>query len=131
MLAFNKMNSVFEMKLGWRQRTWLLKNVFDKPFGRPIYRELQDYSTFHRSPIYFAKKRDQVIHLIDAAHMQGSEIDGSRVVEIGAGWVPLMPYMLWLIGGKRIRCIDLNRHLLKRAAIRMIRWLIADDDSFS
>ena len=35
MLAFNNMNAAFEMKLGWRQRTWLLKNVFDKPFGRP------------------------------------------------------------------------------------------------
>ena len=49
-----------------------------------------------------------MIHLIDAAQMQGSEIDGSRVIEIGAGWVPLMPYMLWLIGAKQIHCIDLN-----------------------
>lgn len=129
MQAARNMKAAFEMNLGWRQRTWLLKNVFDQPFGRPIYRGLQDYSAFHRSPIYFAKKRDQAIHLIDAARMQGSRIDGSRVIEIGTGWVPLMPYMLWLIGAKRIHCIDLNRHLLKRAATRMIRWLITDDET--
>ncbi|WP_165440477.1 class I SAM-dependent methyltransferase [Rubripirellula amarantea] len=122
-------SKVLPMRLAWRQRLWLLRNLFDHPLGQVIYRRLQIYSSFHRSPVYFAKKRDQIIHLIDLAIDSGCSVSGSRVVEIGTGWVPLMPFILWLMGAREIHSVDLYRHLLPVSANRIIRWLVNDRDS--
>ena len=100
----------------WRLRLWLLKNIFDHRCGQGLYRSLQKRSAFHRSPVRFAKKLEQVLKLVDATQEAGVDIANSTIVEIGTGWVPLLPYVMWLLGAEKVYAVDLNRHLLKSAA---------------
>jgi len=115
----------------WRVRLWLLKNVFDRPCGRTVYRLLQSRSPFHTSPERFEKKRDQVLYLVDVAERAGTRIEGATIVEIGTGWVPLLPFVVWLLGAKKTYTIDLNRHLLRPASRRILHWLVNDKSSMN
>jgi len=108
---------------------WLLKNVFDCPGGRTVYRILQCRSPFHTSTARFQEKRDQILHVLDVAERAGVRIDGATIVEIGTGWVPLLPFIAWLLGAKKVYAVDLHRHLLKPAARRVLHWLVNDEYS--
>lgn len=113
----------------WHIRLWLLKNCSDLPGGHTLYRFLQTRSRFHTSTDRFEKKRDQALHIVDVAERSGVSMANATVVEIGTGWVPLLPAIAWLLGADRVYTVDLNRHLLHSAARRVLRWLVDSESS--
>lgn len=55
-----------------------------------------------------------------AAH---ASIEGASMVEIGTGWVPVLPLALYLLGAKQIISYDLNRHLQPELTMRCVPLL--------
>lgn len=65
---------------------------------------------------------------IEYAQMIGADIglervQGATVVEIGTGWVPIIPMGLFLLGARRILSYDLTRHLLPDVTMQSVRQL--------
>lgn len=63
---------------------------------------------------------------VDYAGLIGADIgmeriQGSTVVEIGTGWVPVIPIGLHLLGVKRILSFDLTKHLLPDLTMKVLR----------
>jgi SAM-dependent methyltransferase len=50
-------------------------------------------------------------------------LEGADVVEVGTGWVPLLPTLLYLCGTQRIRTYDVARHARFRKARQMLAVL--------
>ena len=62
---------------------------------------------------------------ISLGHMRelGGAPEGLSLLEIGAGWMPVLPTCYALAGAARCRTFDLNRHISARLTFRMIRQL--------
>lgn len=52
-------------------------------------------------------------------------VEGAAILEIGTGWVPVVPLLLHLMGAKRIITVDLNRHLQAELTLQVVP-LLAD-----
>lgn len=50
-------------------------------------------------------------------------VAGATLLEIGTGWVPVVPLLLHLMGARRIITIDLNPHLQAALTMRTVRQL--------
>src|SRR4051812_19012841 len=46
------------------------------------------------------------------------DVEGAVIVEVGTGWVPVVPLALHLMGAARIVTYDLNRHLQPGLTLR-------------
>ncbi|WP_209310019.1 methyltransferase domain-containing protein, partial [Salinimicrobium oceani] len=58
--------------------------------------------------------------LIKLLHQGGVILEGKRVLEIGSGWAPVMPYfMLYQGKAKSVATFDLNRHFSKKNTERL------------
>jgi SAM-dependent methyltransferase len=55
-----------------------------------------------------------------AADVGLERLDGATVVEVGTGWVPVIPIGLSLLGAKRILSYDLTAHLLRDVAMQSL-----------
>lgn len=56
-----------------------------------------------------------------AADIGREHLDGASVVEIGTGWVPVLPIALHLLGVREIHSFDLTRHLMPELTLRALR----------
>jgi len=63
--------------------------------------------------------------MVHVAHLRdlGFALDGSTLVEVGTGWLPVLPLCFSLAGVSRCFTFDLNRHLSPRALIQTLRHL--------
>lgn len=52
-----------------------------------------------------------------------ARLDGASIVEIGTGWVPVVPLLLHAMGARNIVTFDLNRHLQADLTMRAIGLL--------
>lgn len=96
---------------------WLVKATLQGvmsrvPCGRVIYRVLQDFTGTRRLDIhdhYGMKAR-----FLKRIQAQNLPIEGRSFLEIGTGWYPVLPLLLYLLGAKRVLTIDLNPWLTPR-----------------
>lgn len=97
-------------QIPWRIRLWLLNRVFGSPIGSPLFGVLQRYSAFHRDPGKLRAKLDQVLRIVDLGLENGKTLQDASILEIGTGWVPLLPCVFWLLGAREVTSVDLHRY---------------------
>lgn len=107
----------------WKLRACLLRNMARWPGGYTAYQLLQRRLGALRRPSYWKQKLRWQADLAQQAMQSGAVIEDARVVEVGAGWLPLAPMGFWICGAREIVTYDLNRHLLPDMLRKVLHWM--------
>ncbi len=111
--------------MDWRLKGALQGLLARVPGGMPVNSLLQRALGGRRAlERHIAAKvvDDWVVHV---GHLRelGIPLEGTSLVEVGTGWLPVLPLCFSLAGAARCRTYDLNRHLSPRATLRTIACL--------
>lgn len=106
------------------EHRWIAKALVQKSVSKagllPVYHRAQRIAgrlkNFHpHTRIEYAGKL--------AADVGLAKLDGAVMVEIGTGWVPIVPMGLYLLGAREVHSFDLTRHLQPDLAMRSVALL--------
>lgn len=100
------------MRMNWKLRSFILRRLAGTPGGYSAYQFLQRRVGLHVQPEFLVKKIDAQAKMARELLSHGRAIEGARVMEVGTGWVPIVPVAFWFCGADRVDTFDLNRHLL-------------------
>jgi hypothetical protein len=90
----------------WKYKAHLLACLSRLPGGRSIYHWLQRVAGTNR--LQLQRDLQRAFELVDLVFAARGELAGARVVEIGTGWRPLVPYVLALGGARQVITLDIN-----------------------
>jgi SAM-dependent methyltransferase len=108
--------------MNWKIKAWLQRSCNAIPAGGLIYHQFQKYFGGLRLPEYMNKFNVQK-KMAQSLHRHGVQIAGAEVVEVGTGWIPLVPIGYWLCGAARVRTYDLNRYLQVPLLQNALHWI--------
>lgn len=111
----------------WELKAAIQFSISCLPYGRTIYRRLQDVTGLCRLDIrdQYSMKRSLLRRIIK----QGLPIEARVFLEVGTGWYPVLPILLSLLGAKQVITVDLNPWLSARSLLDTVKGFleIADD----
>jgi ubiquinone/menaquinone biosynthesis C-methylase UbiE len=101
---------------------WYIKAVIHKilsltPFDKKINRFFQEYCGELRCPVIALDEIKRVY--TDPIIQKFGKIADIKIVEIGTGWVPVLPFMLSLMGAK-CKSFDVYRHLKEKIVLKTL-----------
>src|SRR4029077_20057788 len=97
----------------WQVKAALQFTLSRLPFRHYIYRRLQEVTSSNVLDI-----NDQYgmkCKLLKRVQGQGLPIERKEFLEVGTGWYPVLPLMLYLLGPRRTVTVDVNPWLTLRA----------------
>jgi hypothetical protein len=107
----------------WKTKALIQRTLSVAPLGRRIYPQLQ--TRFGRLKSFdIRSKVAQGRRLLDAASASGLDLAGHRTVEVGTGWVPIVPIFYWLHGQSQCDTYDISRLLDKSLLIETVRQFV-------
>lgn len=109
--------------MDWRIRALLLRAFAALPGGYFIYQLLQRYLGTHCNPKFYSMKLEQTATIAATVLSHGGEIQNAAIVEVGTGWVPVVPLLLSLLGAREVHTFDLHRHILPTLVTRALQWM--------
>ena len=95
--------------------------------GGHAYMFLQRHFGALRNYDYAARFKQQA-DLARRLRKHGKLIDGAEVMEIGTGWIPLIPIGFWMCGAKHVMTFDLNRYLSSGLLSKALVWMSKNED---
>ena len=108
--------------MNWKIKSWLQRCCNFIPAGGIVYNQLQRQLGGLRQPEYMNKfKVQKKMALMIQKHE--AKIEGAEVLEVGTGWIPLVPIGFWLCGAARVRTYDLNRYLEMPLLRDALHWI--------
>jgi SAM-dependent methyltransferase len=107
----------------WKARALLLRLMATLPGGMAVYQLLQHWFGLHRHDGFMEEKFRRHRDLAGLTLKHGGRLHGAHIVEVGTGWVPLVPLAWWLTGAEAVHTFDLNRHLLPDLLGRALQWM--------
>lgn len=120
----------FASLVGWRAKAAGLAALSRVPFGRQIYRRLQDL--FGTAAPDYAAHYAEKITVVKRVLAYGATAE-SRILEVGTGWHPVLPILFSAAGLRHVTSVDINVWMRPgafehaRAGMRALAELIADD----
>lgn len=115
--------------MNWWAKAAILQFLSRCPGGRTVYRNLQDLGGTSRLDIAEYWPPRQI--LLELLLGSGFEPRGSRVLEIGTGWHPVLPLVLYLLGADEVVTIDLNPWLTPSSLAEAASQVVAASDRIS
>jgi hypothetical protein len=98
--------------MNWRLKSFVLRAVVRLPLGIVLYSR---FLRRNRDPLRFLP--DQ-LKLLTLARQAGFNPHGAACLEVGTGWEPTLPYVLYLAGVASVLTVDINPWLRPKAALR-------------
>lgn len=89
----------------------ILRTMARMPGGFAVYQFLQRRIGPLAHWSFIRERLEAQATMAAAWQRHGSSCDGIRTVEIGTGWVPILPFGWWLCGAARCDTFDLNPYL--------------------
>lgn len=111
------------MRLSWRARSWLLRVLSKGAVGQAVYQQLQRRFGEFRQPAIVENRLKRQAELARRAVSSGVRLEGATVVEVGTGWVPLVPFGFWVCGAARVITVDANRFLQYPMVSDALNWI--------
>lgn len=93
------------------------------PGGGAVYQLLQNRFGEFRRGDFVERRFLRQVSLAGAVVDHGGTLDGARIVEVGTGWVPLVPLGFWICGAAGVSTFDLSRYLSPGLTRRCLRWM--------
>lgn len=111
--------------MDWRVKALVQGTLSRLPMGESVNDWLQrlaggrkDMDQHIRSKV----RDDWLVHMENLRSLSFS-VQGRDMMEIGSGWLPVMPLCFALAGVRRCYTLDLNRHLRPEAVVQALRGL--------
>ena len=102
--------------MNWKVKANTLAVLSRMPGGRRLYHALQArLNARKKDDDNFLSRALEVVEMIQAA---GADPRGGKYLEIGTGWRPFVPFLLYLIGAEQIITYDVNRWLSQAYALQ-------------
>ena len=98
----------------WKYKAHLLACLSRLPGGRGAYHWLQRFAGTNR--LQLQRDLQRAFELVDLVFAARGAVADARVVEIGTGWRPLVPYVLALSGARQVITLDINPWLTAQYA---------------
>lgn len=92
--------------MNWKIRAHALALLSRLPAGEKLYHSIQ--KSYRMKGFNGKVPTERALEIIRLIQESGGRIEDSVVVEIGTGWRPVLPYIFYLLGAKRIDTYDLN-----------------------
>jgi hypothetical protein len=107
------------IKLKTKNVLFRILNRLPDRMGDSIYHKVQEVTSQRHIETIVERAMPSYFELEKIGKQIGIDIKNKTVVEIGSGWVPVMPYCLKFMGGANIiRTYDLNNHFKKERNIK-------------
>ncbi len=98
--------------MNWRAKGLIQKALTYVPRGERLHYLLQrTIGGLHDFHAEFSAKVDDWCIMARHLRESGQAIAGARMMEIGTGWYPTLPFCCYLAGAARVLTVDLNPHL--------------------
>jgi hypothetical protein len=81
------------------------------PYHQKLYRWL--HSTFGQARRSLGDQLDRKLRLFNRMRSNGPSIEDKVILEIGTGWHPVFPLLLFLAGARRVLTLDMNPWLTR------------------
>ncbi|WP_197441659.1 class I SAM-dependent methyltransferase [Thalassoglobus polymorphus] len=101
--------------MNWKVKAHLLAALSRIPAGSWIYHSLQRVAGTNRLQLDRDLKR--AFELVQLVQESERSVEGARVLEVGTGWRPLVPFVFSLAGAEQVHTIDVNPWLTHAYAI--------------
>jgi methyltransferase family protein len=112
--------------VNWRAKALVQKALSALPAGQQLHHALQ------RRVGSLSRFDDELQTKLEdwrlmAGHLRGAgqPIAGARLLEIGSGWYPTLPFALYLAGAARVITVDITRHMMAELVRRCAEGLAA------
>ena len=115
--------------MNWKLKGHVMAVLSRLPGGHRAYHLLQRLMGTNRMSI--EKDISKALEILDMIHIAGQSAEGRVFLEIGTGWRPFVPFVLYLAGAKRILTLDINPWLTKAYAFETFRGLASELDSIA
>jgi hypothetical protein len=108
--------------MNWRLKSFVQAICANVPGGGFLYHQIQRCAGNLRDPSFLSRLQTQAA-MARRLRDRGVAIRGMEVMEVGSGWIPLVPIGFWICGAARIRTFDLNRYLSPQLTSRALHWI--------
>src|SRR5438132_10925616 len=99
----------------WKLKAHALAVLSRIPAGKSIYGALQ--RTLGTNQLDTNEYLSRALEIVALIRERGRDPSGGTYLEIGTGWRPFAPFLLYLLGAERIITIDINPWLNRRYAL--------------
>jgi SAM-dependent methyltransferase len=96
--------------MNWRVKAFGQRLLSRVPGGSVLYYILQRHFGGFKS-FSISNKTWQAFNLLSALNRAGYGLEGKSTLEIGTGWVPIIPMIFYLFGQRGCKSFDINRLL--------------------
>jgi hypothetical protein len=107
----------------WTTKAFIQRTLEQLPGGATIY-SLGQCSVGGLRHFRIDGKVEQGLHLLRALTQAGHTLHDRAAVEIGAGWVPVIPLLFWLHGLKSCHTHDVTALLQKALVVEAARQFV-------
>lgn len=111
--------------MDWRVKALVQGTLSRLPMGESVNDWLQRLAGGRKDMdqhIQSKVRDDWLVHMENLRSLDFS-VQGRDMMEIGSGWLPVMPLCFALAGVRRCYTLDLNRHLRPEAVIQALRGM--------
>lgn len=108
------------LKLMLKEGLFKILDLLPEKQGFFLYHKIQDLVNGENMLQRVKSNRGSYEGLVKILEGKGHSLEGKRVLEIGSGWAPVMPYfMLYLGKAKSVATFDLNQHFSEKNINRL------------
>ena len=107
--------------MNWKLKAHVLAVLSRTPGGKGVYHALQHWLRTDRDPPEEYVSR--TLEILQMIGQQGRSAEKGTFLEIGTGWKPYLPFVLYLAGAERILTLDVNPWLRKSYIIKTYQAL--------
>ncbi len=103
------------LKLKAKNTLFRILNVLPEQIGYPVYHKVQEWFDSNSIQYKINSSHNSYLTFERLAKESKVSILGKSVIEIGSGWLPIMPYFFKYLGNaSRVETYDLNEHYNKK-----------------
>ena len=110
------------MKIDWRLKQFTQKILSIIPFGENINFFFQQRFNNILAKKYGERVKYAINHF-KVLKNEKFEFNKSQIIEIGTGWVPVDPFVLYFLDTKRIITVDHVKHMRKKLAVKVVNTI--------
>jgi SAM-dependent methyltransferase len=107
--------------MNWKLKAHTLAVLSRLPGGKGMYHRLQTLAGTNRLDASGAI--DRALDIVELIKQAGGDVQDATCMEIGTGWRPFIPFVLSLLGARRVITLDVNPWLNKRYAFETFQAL--------
>jgi len=108
----------------WRRRALVYKLFSLFPFGNRLFDTVRATVGLNRN-FDLARRHYSIVEMSYMLAQAGKSVKGKDLVEIGAGWHPVLPALFYGMGAKSIVMTDIVKHIQQSYVEQTLDYLIA------